>query len=48
MGIFYENKGKNNYVCGEKLQDAESIADFMTLRGKNCCVIKFRRIYINL
>ena len=38
---FFRTRGKNDYVCWEKLQDAESIADFVTLRGKNCCVIKF-------
>ena len=38
MGILYENK--------VNLQDGKSIADFVTLRGQKCCVIKFRPIYI--
>ena len=44
IGIFYENKVKKRFCFWENLQDTESIADFVTLRGKKCCAIKSQPI----
>ena len=36
------------WIClWKNLQDAESIADFVTLMGQKCFVVKFRPIYID-
>ena len=37
---------KKLFCFWKNLQDAESIADLVTLRGKKCCVIKCQPIYI--
>ena len=37
---------KKLFIFWKNLQDVESIADFVTLRGQKCCVIQFRPIYI--
>ena len=44
MDKFYENKVKKMILFLENLEDAESIADLVTLRGQKCCVIKFQPI----
>ena len=44
--ILWEQGEKNDFVFGKKFRDAESVADFGTLRGQKCCVIKFLPIYM--